>query len=225
MIDLGPPCRRALAAGLALAALACTGPPTSSNGPEPQRTLVYECDGLDFVVRQGAGAVGLFLPDRRLVAPQVEAASGAKYREGEVTFWSKGDEASLAIGARTWSGCRLTPARAPWEDARLRGVTFRAVGNEPGWHLEIEPGSAIRFVGDYGSTTVSAPAPEPIVDPASGRTTYRTRTEGHDLEVILEDRACRDDMSGETFEVATEVRLDGAMFRGCGRRLTQPRAA
>jgi len=141
---------------------------------ESARTLVYECDGLDFVVRQGAGEVGVYLPGRAVVAPQVPAASGAKYQEGDIIFWSKGDEASLEVGDRKWSGCRLAPHRAPWEDARLRGVTFRAVGNEPGWNLEIEPGRRLLFVGDYGSTSVSTPVPEPVVDAASGRTTYHS---------------------------------------------------
>jgi len=30
-----------------------------------------------------------------------------------------------------------------WVDAKLRGVYFRAVGNEPGWNLEISAGGAM----------------------------------------------------------------------------------
>jgi len=194
-------------------------PAAARSGPEPQRTLVFECDGLDFVVRQDAREVELYLPNRTVVAPQVPAASGAKYQEGDVTFWSKGDEASLEIGDRTWNGCRLVPQRAPWEDARLRGVMFRAVGNEPGWYLEIEPGSEMRFVGDYGSTTVSTPLPEPALDAANGRTTWHAVTEANDLEVVFETRRCVDDMSGEEFEATVTLRLNGASYRGCGRQL------
>jgi len=186
---------------------------------EPQSTSVYECEGLDFVVRQGPGEVGLFLTDRTVVAPQVAAASGAKYAVEDVVFWSKGDEATLEIGGRRWTACRLAPARVPWEDARLRGVAFRALGNEPGWTLEIEPGQRMVFLGDYGATRVTTPVPAPAMDPATGRTTYHATTEAHDLEVLVDDEPCADDMSGELFEVTVTVRSNERTYHGCGRHL------
>jgi putative lipoprotein len=186
---------------------------------EPRRTLVYECVGLDVVVRQGAGEVALYLPERTVVAPQVQAASGAKYAGGDVVFWSTGDEATLDVGGRSVGPCRLVPARAPWEDARLRGVTFRAVGNEPGWFLEIDA-QRIAFTGDYGDTVVSTPLVEPQVDATTGQTTYHAVTEAHDLEIVVDDKPCSDGMSDQEYPAAVSVRLDGKTFRGCGRRLT-----
>jgi len=38
--------------------------------------------------------------------------------------------------------CRNNRAMAICVDAKLRGVDFRAVGNEPGWNLEISAGGA-----------------------------------------------------------------------------------
>ena len=39
--------------------------------------------------------------------------------------------------------CRNNRAMALWVDGKLRGVDCRAVGNEPGWNLEISAGGAM----------------------------------------------------------------------------------
>jgi len=186
------------------------------------RTVVWvHPGGPDVVVRMGPGEIGLFLPDRYAVLPQVPAASGAKYAEGDLVFWTKGDEATLEIGDERRSGLRRDAAREPWEDARLRGAAFRAAGNEPGWHLEIVPGGQITFVGDYGATSVSAPAPAPEVDRAGARA-YRTAADGQELRVAIEAADCADSMSGESFSHRVTVVLDDREFRGCGRELGPP---
>ncbi len=114
------------------------------------------------------------------------------------------------------------PAGSPWDDAARRGVTFRALGQEPGWSVEIQPGRAIELTTDYGANRVSTPVPEPSTDPASGVTTYRARTEAHDLEIAIAKTSCTDVMSGETFEAQVTVRIDGRELRGCGRWLAPP---
>lgn len=205
-------------AGISLLALlaTCATAPSAPAG----RTLVYGCpDGPDVVVRMGAGEIGLFLPDRQAVLSQVPSASGAKYQEGDLVFWSKGDEALLEVAGARIPGCRLDPARAPWEDARLRRAAFRAVGNEPGWHLEIRPDAGIAFVGDYGETEVRTPAPAPEIDPQAGERLYRAATEAHELRVTIREERCQDDMSGEAFPHRVVVVLDGREHRGCGREL------
>ncbi len=48
-----------------------------------------------------AGNVQLTLPDQRTITlPQVPAASGAKYSDGNFTFWSKGNTALLEQNER-----------------------------------------------------------------------------------------------------------------------------
>lgn len=112
------------------------------------------------------------------------------------------------------------PLRSVWEDAGDRGVTFRAVGNEPGWLLEIVPGRWIRFTHSYGEREVVTPVPKSRVDEAAGRTTYHAITEAHDLRVVILRAPCSDSMSGEAFEATVTVSLDGATYGGCGRSLT-----
>jgi putative lipoprotein len=187
--------------------------------PRASATLVYDCDSGTFTVQIEGDMAWLLLPSRTVALPHVPSASGAKYADRGIVFWSRGDEAMLDVGRTAYRECRLNRAQAVWENARLRGVEFRAVGNEPGWQLEIADEREILFVTDYGETRISAPVPAPVVDDADARTTYHVTTAARDLQVVIEDRPCQDDMSGESFPSAVTVELDGRTHRGCGRRL------
>jgi putative lipoprotein len=81
-------------------------------------TLVYECDGYQFVARPAPGAMTLWLEDRDVALPQVRSASGALYEEGDISFWSKGEDAMLTVAGQIYRNCHLLPTRGPWEDAR-----------------------------------------------------------------------------------------------------------
>jgi acid phosphatase (class A) len=197
--------------------------PIMISGQNVPRTYVYECgDGFSFTARTEEKKAWLFLPDKTMSLPRVPSASGTKYREGQITFWSKGDEAMLKLGEERHADCVNNRAKAIWEDARLRGVDFRALGNEPGWHLEISASEKIVFVGDYGNTTYTFVTPEPLVDQHAGKTVYRAQEaqEGkQELRVVIEARPCHDSMSGEPFESSVTVILDGEEYRGCGKAL------
>jgi acid phosphatase (class A) len=183
-------------------------------------TYVYECsDGYGFVARTEEGRAWLFLPNQTVNLPLVRSGSHAKYREGSIRFDAKGDRSSLEIGEERHTDCTNNRAKAIWEDAKLRGVDFRARGNEPGWHMEITASEKIVFVGDYGSTTYSFVTPEPLVDRQARKTTYRVQEAQHDLAVLIEGRSCQDTMSGEAFDTTVTVILDSKEYRGCGKAL------
>ena len=187
--------------------------------PQPTgQTLVYECGDYEFVVRTGPGEVALYLPDDYRVLGQERAASGSRYSDGEVLFWSKGEEALLDLGGRRYVGCQLDRERGPWEDARRRGVDFRAVGQEPGWSLEIQHEGNLLLVTDYGSRRLLAPVPDPELE--NGRERYRLPDKG--LLIDIETGHCSDIMSGATFTHRAIVSLDGRVYRGCGLSL-EPR--
>ena len=199
---------------------------------ETGQTSVFRCTDPDsedfrFTLQTGPDEITLWLPERfggrSLVLRQVRAASGAKYEGKSAVVWNKGDEALLEVNGDRYTGCTRDPQRSGWEEAKLNGVDFRAVGNEPGWHLEIIQGDRIRFVYDYGERAAITPAPEPEPEPeadeAAGRTVYHAETEAHNLKVVIRDEPCTDSMSGEQFEAAVMVELDGESFRGCGRAL------
>ncbi|RLQ20268.1 hypothetical protein DWB85_18555 [Seongchinamella sediminis] len=207
---------------------ACTGQadetgPATGFQPDSRplaRTLVYECTGIEFISRLGPGEMALWLEDRYLVLSQVRAASGTRYEEGDVMFWSRGEEAMLEVDGVRYSDCRLNPSRAPWEDARRRGVEFRAVGNEPGWHLEVRGQENLLFVGDYGASRLLFSEFDTTEE--GGLRHYRAQVNGDSIEVTVNDSPCYDSMSGEQFPCTVELQLNGRSFHGCGRTLDYP---
>lgn len=57
----------------------------------------YDFFGLKFDVRFVEGAAILYLPGGLLELPQAVSASGARYTDGQTTFWIKGDNACMEI--------------------------------------------------------------------------------------------------------------------------------
>jgi membrane-bound inhibitor of C-type lysozyme len=185
-----------------------------------KQTYVYECNkGYNFTTSVENEAVWLFLPDQTIKLPHVLSSSGAKYSEGDKVFWNKGDEASLEIANEKYQGCINNQAKVVWEEAKLNGWDFRAVGNEPGWHLLVSKGKGIVFVTDYGQTTYKSTAPEPLINQAKKTATYHIHENGHALQLILKGIKCLDSMSEDSFETTVTVILDGKEFNGCGNAL------
>lgn len=104
-----------------------------------------------------------------------------------------------------------------WHKAKLRGVAFRAIGQEPGWLLEITNGVEILLELDYGQTTILYPYVEPIVYHEDRRTQYIVEEDA--VVVEIRGQACRDTMSGEQFEVSVTITLADRQLDGCGRAL------
>ena len=191
--------------------------PVPASGP----VRVYRCaDGARFAVRPAAGdSLALALRLREVTLARRPAASGERWGAATVEFWTKGDTARLVDGGAVRTGCVGTAATSPWEAARLLGVEFRAVGQEPGWVVEVDLGERLRYLGDYGRTQLVTPMPAaPIVDPA-GVVTYAVRTEAHALTLVVRERPCQDAMSGAAFTHTVALTVDGRALAGCGRVL------
>ena len=103
-----------------------------------------------------------------------------------------------------------------WHAAKLRGVAFRAIGQEPGWLLEITNGEEILIVTDYGKERKSLPYVEPREDKAARKTVFQIDA---DTSVLIEGKPCTDTMSGEAFEVRVTVTLGDNTLQVCGRAL------
>jgi uncharacterized membrane protein/membrane-bound inhibitor of C-type lysozyme len=198
--------------------LGCAAPIDAPTPPTPTAAY-YECGDFEAVAYfTPPDAVTLFLPGRTVRLHLERSASGARYAAGNFSFWTEGDEAVLRMPGGRRRTCVADPSRTPWEEAKLRGVHYRAVGNEPGWALEIAAGG-VRFLYDYGASLVRFPPLEPEVDEAAKRTLYRGENDSRRIEIVIEGVPCRDPMSGESFETRARVALDEAIFEGCGRAL------
>lgn len=178
----------------------------------------YDCDDLEITVRPGDDELTVVLPDRSLVLPHVESASGAKYVDGDSGFWGKGiNSAQLTLDGKDIP-CELDRQATPWVDARARGASFRGVGQEPGWHVEVHP-ERIVMVYQYGERRAVMPHPGTVTDADQPMREWHATTEEHELLLAVESRACTDVMSGEVLPSTVTVTLDGRKYTGCGRNL------
>jgi uncharacterized membrane protein/membrane-bound inhibitor of C-type lysozyme len=184
------------------------------------QTFVYECpDDFSFVARTETGKAWLFLPGKTIDLLQVPSASGTKYSNGNDTFWSKSDEALFENGDGKHTGCRNNRARAIWEHAKLNGVDFRALGNEPGWYMEISNKQDILLVTDYGQQTYRFPSSVIKSEPHDRITIYNSYNDDNKIEVVIKTGPCRDSMSGEAFSATVSVIINGKRYTGCGKPL------
>lgn len=134
-------------------------------------------------------------------------------------LWSPGLSALVVLLAGCSGGKQVvatpTPAvpsaQAATNPTPLR--PFRAVGNEPGWHLTIDEKGLV-LVTDYGQTTLTAPAPQPQM--AGTGTRYQARASGRTVVVTVQRLTCADTMSGMPWPATVEVTVDGKRYAGCG---------
>ena len=114
---------------------------------------MWQCaDGQTLVMRnlfrERAIAIDFHDGTRRL--DQTVSASGARYADSVMVFWTKGSTATLERQGAPVVHCEERRADSLREDARARGVVYRALGNEPGWILEIGPGTKLSWTTNYG---------------------------------------------------------------------------
>ena len=109
----------------------------------------------------------------------------------------------IAFAAFAASAC-VTPSPRP-----TVADSYRALGQEPGWNVTID-GGRIDYVGDYGETRITVPAPEPII--AINGEVYQTER----LQVHISHGRCNDAMSGWGYADTVMVIADGQTFHGCG---------
>ena len=195
--------------------------PEAAAAPEIGRTFVFDCDGdVSFTVRFGPGEMALWAPKSVGGAYQVlsiaRSGSGARYVEGDTVFWNKGNLATIEITGQRFVDCRSTPSKVPWADAKRLGATFRALGNEPAWYVEIFA-DRLAIVTELGTKRIELKHGGAVVE--AGRTTYRAAADGSEATVVIDRHACADSMSGEGFEAAATVSFENRTLLGCGRFL------
>lgn len=179
---------------------------------------VWDCDDgtsltMKNLFRENAIVLDLHEGPRHL--PQVVSASGAKYDDGSVSFWTKGDTAIFERKGSAVVNCRDNRARSLVADARARGVAYRGQGNEPGWILEISMPGTIVFNTNFGQERHEFQGATVTGDAASGAE-YRAANGETDIAATVTRETCRDDMAGTQFDYSFVVQFGGRTYRGCG---------
>jgi uncharacterized membrane protein len=125
---------------------------------------------------------------------------------------------ALVLAAACATSPRATRTPAPTSSAslvqRLEDADFRALGQEPGWLMDIANGEKILLVMDYGERRFEFPYAKP--DSSDGRDVYDVTASGHHLVAVIERRPCNDSMSGRAFVATVTVTVDGKEYTGCG---------
>jgi len=107
-------------------------------------------------------------------------------------------------------------AMPSWGTAHAAGVDFRAVGQEPGWLLDIYTRGIIKFSWDYGESYAEFAVADPDTS-QEGATRYEASSDGRMLTVTIRRAPCQDAMSGEPYPSTVEVVIDGRPLSGCGK--------
>lgn len=105
---------------------------------------------------------------------------------------------------------------AKFEKAKQNGVTFRAVGNEPGWILEISSNDVL-FLTNLGQDRTHFN----VVKTFSEYNTreYEMHSKNNTLHVRIEKRRCQDTMVDRVYASTVYINFDGVNMTGCGKAL------
>jgi len=198
-------------------------PPAPTQTAPRLRAWAWACDdGRTIVTRLEAGppSVRLQLDGHSVRLPQQVAASGVRYADDTLQWWEKGSHAMLQrLPTGALVNCSENRPQSLMEDARARGVTFRGLGNEPGWLLEIGPAQRVRLNYRYGEIQLVFEELPPRTDAATGQTVREGGLNGHRVRFTIDRQPCRDDMSGEAFAATVRLEVDGRATSGCGQPL------
>jgi uncharacterized membrane protein len=127
---------------------------------------------------------------------------------------------SKAIPAPAESPVAVNAQASPWEQARVRGIAFRGIGNEPGWLVEVGAGDtpALHAELDYGERKIDIAHVQ--AHPA-GAGYKGTTGDGVAVELHLQRGNCSDGMSDQTYPVSTRLTVGDKTYAGCGRFLQE----
>ena len=143
---------------------------------------------------------------REIALEEVRAASGARYEapgEADTVVWNKGTAFTIRVDGRDFPDCRrvLPASKTP----------YRAQGNEPGWHVTLDPETAT-VVADYGE--ISRETARPALQVVPGAYEFHMPEIGATLRI--EEQLCHDDATGMPHPDTARLKLDNRDLRGCG---------
>lgn len=194
-------------------------PAPDAPAPAPEQPLVshWQCGEMRISARfdNVADQATLSAAGRELLLRHAMSGSGARYADDLGNeFWSKGDSAQLTLAGEERRDCSLADEPSPWDEAKSRGIGFRAIGNEPGWLVEVGQGEApaLHAELDYGARKVDVEHAQPMAHDAGfhGKT-----ASGLKVELRIDRSACRDDADVK-YEATAVLAVGGQEYKGCG---------
>lgn len=175
----------------------------------------YICSHLLVKTDLVADKLTLTIEDKSYHLSQTESASGSKYisQNETVTFWQKGDSASLEFNGQRYSNCEKVTVQQATNSRNTIELPFTARGNEPGWMLNMSA-EKLELTTDYGKNTITLPTPE--VKHIMGGYQFHTGDDTHSVTLEVHKKLCYDSMTGRPFPAFVTLNLDGETLPGCG---------
>ncbi|MDP0562617.1 MAG: hypothetical protein QS721_09980 [Candidatus Endonucleobacter sp. (ex Gigantidas childressi)] len=184
------------------------------------RVVYMQCvGGYEFPAQIQRDEAWLLFPEgaKRLVPKKI--STGTLYSNGEYNFWITREQATLEVLDQPILQCRNNQNKAVWEESRLRGADFRAVGHNPDWYLELSLEGNTVFVGDAGSTRILFKTSIPVVDAEKKTSTYQMNNGNSKITIVIKGESCVVPTTGELFDTKVTLYLEGKQMNGCGRAL------
>ncbi len=133
-----------------------------------------------------------------------------------ITFSLFSAEADLSVTQNRYH-CKNDGIAATFECAKFEGVSFRAIGNEPGWILNIMPDNKVAFITNHGKVKTYFKVEKQFSE--KNATEFILRSKNNLLYLRIENRVCRDSMTDRSYESSVYLNFDGHELRGCGQSL------
>lgn len=199
---------------------ACTTQPATQPIVSDGKTEAYDCGTAEapqsLVVNFRDDSAWVFSKEATLKLVKAVSASGEKYADSsDNIFWLHQGEALADIHGSQYRNCRKNHRESIWQGAKLRGVDYRAVGQEPPWTLEITNRNQLQVFIGYDRQLHSFTLAEPSSDTSKRTTHYQ----GDGVQLTITGSECHDSMSGEAFESSVQLIIGDKHYRGCGRAL------
>jgi uncharacterized membrane protein len=181
--------------------------------------LIYSCHNLSLLtVRVHQAQVEVTTATRKATLAEAPTPSPARYTNGTVTLTGLDEYVRLEEpGAVYW--CRKIPGEAPWHEASLRGIEFRAAGDDPVWSVEVDSGVGVEFATGLGAARTVSRFPPAELKGDKRSMTLSARSASHALTLVAEQRVCH--QAGNTMTLTVTATLDGKTYSGCGRALAR----
>jgi putative lipoprotein len=189
-----------------------TPPPAASSGDSHAQH--WQCGEVLLDARLDGETMHLAFSGRTLTLPHVESLTGARYADAAGNaFMRQAEAAKLILVGDESRDCTRSDHVSPWIEAASRGIAFRAVGNEPGWFVEVEEGDSpsLHATLDYGDREIIVAKAQPAGLGFTGKT-----ADGTTVVLEVQRARCQDGMSGEAFEATAQLVVGDKRYRGCG---------
>jgi len=216
------PLRHIAVASLLLGLLNAPDAVAGSQQPDAKDgdVLVYYCHNLSIVtVRVFPKRVEVETEARKATLAETTPASPVRFSNGTMTLSGLGQQVRLEEPGAVYF-CRSLPSEVAWQEARFRGIEFRAAGDNPSWSLEIDSGVAIVFTSGQGDTRAVTKFPPATLAGTDARMTLTTVSGSLSLAVLSERRVCT--LGESVMTLTVTVTFNGKTYSGCGRTLPPP---